>query len=110
MSNYINPDKRKLESKGIESGRSQVHNLIDYAPHKNIEDFKESIINNFLNLHSKIEFDYHSVTEADMGNISEVVKLYDEIYSIDYIYGETPEFNHRMDECSYGDMILKVLQ
>lgn len=98
LPNYLTPDKRKLESKGISSVKSRVANLSTYNPNKGVIDLQNSIVDNFAKLHSEINFDHITISESDMSRIPEVLRQYDNMNSVNYIYGATPMFSHKIDE------------
>lgn len=47
MAKYLNPPAAKLKSKGVDSVRSRVTNLIEYAPHMDIKGMMAALIEAF---------------------------------------------------------------
>ncbi|WP_318461282.1 lipoate--protein ligase [Photobacterium leiognathi] len=97
LANYLNPDKKKLEAKGITSVRSRVTNLSDINPdihHDNVcEAIKEAF---FTHYGERVEVEYISPENLpDMPGFSE---KYQNQSSWEWNFGNTPQFMHSMDE------------
>lgn len=97
LANYLNPDKKKLEAKGITSVRSRVTNLSDINPdihHDNVcEAIKEAF---FTHYGEPVEVEYISPENLpDMPGFSE---KYQNQSSWEWNFGNTPQFMHSMDE------------
>ncbi|WP_318482333.1 lipoate--protein ligase [Photobacterium leiognathi] len=97
LANYLNPDKKKLEAKGITSVRSRVANLSDINPdihHDNVcEAIKEAF---FAHYGERVEVEYISPENLpDMPGFSE---KYQNQSSWEWNFGNTPQFMHSMDE------------
>ncbi|WP_318472532.1 lipoate--protein ligase [Photobacterium leiognathi] len=97
LANYLNPDKKKLEAKGITSVRSRVINLSDINPdihHDNVcEAIKEAF---FTHYGERVEVEYISPENLpDMPGFSE---KYQNQSSWEWNFGNTPQFMHSMDE------------
>ncbi|WP_305461699.1 lipoate--protein ligase [Photobacterium leiognathi] len=97
LANYLNPDKKKLEAKGITSVRSRVTNLSDINPdihHDNVcEAIKEAF---FTHYGERVEVEYISPENLpDMPSFSE---KYQNQSSWEWNFGNTPQFMHSMDE------------
>lgn len=98
LQRYLTPDKRKLDAKGVKSVRSRVENLIKFNSLASIDQFKESIIANFINRHQINDVNYVEVDGPMMLEIPEVKKVYDQLNSESWIYGNTPIFTHKLDK------------
>ncbi|GAA06128.1 lipoate--protein ligase [Photobacterium leiognathi] len=97
LANYLNPDKKKLEAKGITSVRSRVTNLSDINPdihHDNVcKAIKEAF---FTHYGERVEVEYISPENLpDMPGFSE---KYQNQSSWEWNFGNTPQFMHSMDE------------
>ncbi len=97
LANYLNPDKKKLEAKGITSVRSRVTNLSDINPdihHDNVcEAIKEAF---FTHYGERVEVEYISPENLpDMPGFNE---KYQNQSSWEWNFGNTPQFMHSMDE------------
>lgn len=97
LGNYLTPHKKKLISKGIRSVRSRVANLVEYAPQLNHDLLCAEIVKEFnasYGQEAPVEMlDYESLREIPALN-----SYYDKLKDWKWRFGETPKFNHQMDE------------
>lgn len=97
LSNYLNPNKKKLESKGIASVRARVINLTELNENVSHELLSQAIIEEFFNYYGmrcEIEhLDYEYLKQV--GPLNE---YYEKLKDWNWRYGETPKFNHQMEE------------
>ena len=97
LANYLTPKQKKLIAKGIKSTRSRVANLKEFHPDISHETLTEAIIEEFFktyNAERHIEtLDYNALK-----NIPELQEYYKKLKHTDWIFGETPEFNHHLEE------------
>jgi lipoate-protein ligase A len=97
LSQYLNPSKKKLESKGIVSVRARVANLQELNPDITHELLSEKIIQEFFNY-------YHSsctIEILDHQFLKTLPKLQEHFLKMsnwDWRFGEAPKFNHQMSE------------
>lgn len=95
---YLNPNKEKLKSKGIDSVVSRVQNLIDLVPDLTHEKVINQIIDEFLEFHGRRK---HVVEEINKEEVIErnpiVKKTYEELKSWDWTYQSTPQFTNNME-------------
>jgi len=97
LANYLNPNKKKLESKGIKSTRARVMNLSELNPMIGHDNLCDAIIEEFSSHHN-------SSTEVEVLNyeyLKTVPKLneyYMHLKDWSWIYGNTPKFNHTFEE------------
>jgi len=97
LSNYLNPHPKKLEAKGITSVRARVANLTDFEPKLNHDILIQEIIEQFFQLYgsrSEIEI----LDDASLKQIPELLKRYEELKDWNWRFGETPAFNHHLEE------------
>jgi len=52
LGKYLTPSKVKIQSKGVDSVRARVTNLIEFNPKVNVEELKQSLVNKFDELYS----------------------------------------------------------
>lgn len=102
MNNYLNPNKLKLISKGIDSVKSRVVNLCDIYP--NLGLTKEKIFEAF----EKEFMKYLNVDNVDKINVQDensvefkernpkVFDMYAKYSSWDWLFGECPEFSNSL--------------
>ncbi|WP_318443685.1 lipoate--protein ligase [Photobacterium leiognathi] len=97
LANYLNPDKKKLEAKGITSVRSRVTNLSDINPDIHHDNVCEAIKEAFFTHYGEcVEVEYISPENLpDMPGFSE---KYQNQSSWEWNFGNTPQFMHSMDE------------
>lgn len=95
---YLNPNKEKLKSKGIDSVVSRVQNLIELVPDLTHEKVINQIIDEFLEFHGRRK---HVVEEINKEEVIEqnpiVKKTYEELKSWDWTYQSTPQFTNNME-------------
>lgn len=97
LANYLNPNPKKLESKGIQSVRARVENLNSLNQQINHDSLSQAIIEEFF-------LEYGARTEIEMLNneklksIPVLNKYYEELKDWNWRFGETPRFSQRMDE------------
>lgn len=94
MTNALNPNRKKIESKGIESVRSRVTGLREYlAPeyaNATPEEFKDLIVKHLLGIGDLSEAKRYILTEEDWAAVD---KLCEEKYlNWEWIYGHNPQF------------------
>lgn len=97
LGNYLTPNPKKLQAKGAESVRARVANLNEVAESLKHEHIVESMIASFEKFYgasSEIE----SLTLESLRQIPELKSQYDSLSSWDWLYGNTLEFSHKMDE------------
>jgi len=94
MVRYLQVPQQKIQSKGIDSVRSRVVNLVDINPGISVEDVREAVMESFRQLYG----DFGSVLHADeVIDRQEVERLYGRYSSWEWRFGETPRFNLTMD-------------
>lgn len=95
---YLNPNKEKLKSKGIDSVVSRVQNLIELVPDLTHEKVINQIIDEFLEFHGRRK---HVIEEINKEEVIErnpiVKKTYEELKSWDWTYQSTPQFTNNME-------------
>ncbi len=108
LQDYLNPQKAKLLSKGIDSVRSRVANLTEYVPTLDHEKVCEVVTEAF--------FDFHGsrcvVEHLDFDTLSTIPSLneyYRQMEAWEWRFGNTPEFNHHMEtRFDWGTMDIHI--
>ena len=104
LEQYLNPNKKKLESKGITSVRSRVINLQDLNPLLTHELLCEQIIQEFFNHYQQVS----EIEVLDHDYLLSLPKLQEHFLRMsnwDWRFGEAPKFNHQMSErFTWGSM------
>lgn len=100
LARYLNPSEKKLEAKGVKSVRSRVANLVEINPKNNHEIVCEAIERAFLNCHKpqpdgikRIWLDPNSLQL-----IPTLMQFYEKMRNWEWLYGQTLEFTHRIEE------------
>ena len=90
LSRYLRPSESKLKAKGVDSVRSRVCNLTEYAPELTIDSLKQMLEAVFRANMGSCE-----LLSPDALDISSIYPLYS---SWDWNYGETPRFDVSMEK------------
>lgn len=102
MNNYLNPNKLKLISKGIDSVKARVTNLCDIYPQLELNRDKvfSSFEKEFLKYYSISDYDRVLVTDENDSNFqnenNKIFELYKKYSSWEWLYGECPEFSNSL--------------
>ncbi len=103
LSNYLNPDPKKLAAKGITSVRSRVANLQEFVPsltHERLcEAIKESFFQQFADeVAAGEEIIPEWISEENPPNIPGFAELYEKQKSWEWNFGQALQFNHQLSE------------
>ena len=85
LSRYLRPSESKLKSKGVNSVRSRVCNLTEFAPTLTIDDMKQLLTDAF-----RAQYGGEDVLEPASLDTSAIYPVYS---SWEWNYGETPRFD-----------------
>jgi lipoate-protein ligase A len=96
LANYLNPDKKKLMSKGIQSVRARVKNLQDINPEITHEKLTQKIIEEFCKYYQST-CEVEILNEEELKQIPALNSYYEKLKDWNWRFGETPSFNHHMD-------------
>jgi lipoate-protein ligase A len=106
--NYLNPDKAKLKSKGIESVVSRVMNLIQVVPDITHEMISAEFVKAFKNHFKGREVIEETIGDPVEGN-PKATEIYEMFKSDDWLYGKSPEFNHHLEHrFTWGNIDLYI--
>jgi len=97
LSNYLNPNFKKLESKGIKSVRSRVANLTQYNSEISHEVLSKAIVKEFFN-HYGSDCIVETLDNTALSSQEKLNTYYDKLRDWQWRFGETPKFNHKMEE------------
>lgn len=96
LSNYLTASKLKLKSKGIDSVKSRVINLVDLNKNIDVDIVKDSLIKEYKNLNVGTKIETFSKNDIETNDkIMEKVNLYK---SWNWVYGESPKSNISYEE------------
>lgn len=102
---YLNPKKEFLVSKGVESVKSPVGNLIDAKADLTHDKFCEAVIEEYKKSYPGSEYKIEEYTQEDMQNIPKVVEIHDELITWDWQFRKTPEFTNKLVQAFKWGMI-----
>lgn len=94
LNQYLNVSKKKLESKGIQSVRSRVTNLIDHNPEITIELLKSALKETFEEVYGHRS----RIIKEDELDREAVQELYEKYASWEWVYGREFEFQYEVSE------------
>lgn len=102
IARYLNPDPKKVQSKGVESVRNRVTNLIDYEPTLTIPIVKDALKKAFQEI-------YQAPITTDYSIDEECMRKYISLFeSNDWIYGKQSQFQYEVNErYPWGDITLQ---
>lgn len=104
LAEYLKPNKKKLESKGIVSVRSRVTNLCDLNPEITHELLSKRIIEEFFK-HYQSSCEVEILDHEKLSNIPKLQEHYQKMSDWNWRFGESPTFSHNMSErFSWGSM------
>ncbi|MBS9784495.1 MAG: lipoate--protein ligase [Oceanivirga sp.] len=107
MEKLLNPNRKKIESKGIKSVRSRVgtirEHLADEYKNIDIEEFKNLMVCRLLNIENIDQAKRYNLTEEDWKGIEE---LADKKYkNWEWTYGNSPQYSYHRDARFAGGTI-----
>ncbi|MFX3675749.1 MAG: lipoate--protein ligase [bacterium] len=95
LANYLQPDEKKLVSKGIKSVRARVANLTDFNPKITHEALCHQIVQEFFKEYGQ-ECEIEHLDDAWLKTIKPLNDYYENLKDWKWRFGETPKFNHHM--------------
>ncbi|ADV33754.1 lipoate-protein ligase A [Candidatus Blochmanniella vafra str. BVAF] len=95
---YLNPDFKKLESKGISSIKSRIINLNKLKPDIDHEEVCHTIQQAFFKYHQASEQQPELISINDLNHVIEFSKQFNKQRSWDWNFGNTPSFTHLLDK------------
>lgn len=105
MSEYLNVDRSKLESKGVSSVKSRVANLVDFCPSLDIETMRRKMFEAFEHVYG-----LKAVPMSGKDLDPAVINSYEKVFSDDnWLYGRRIKFKNRINRrFDWGDFDLNV--
>lgn len=94
---YLNPNVKKLQSKGITSVRARVINLVDLNPEIKHENLCAKIIQEFFD-HYQATAPIEILDHDYLLNIEALSTHFHKMSDWNWRFGEAPQFNHQMTE------------
>ncbi|MFC0179169.1 lipoate--protein ligase [Thorsellia kenyensis] len=97
LSNYLNPDPKKLASKGISSVKSRVMNLAEIIPDISHDIVSKAIIDAYESYYNvSLQPEYISIN--NMPDLPGFAQAFEIQSSWDWNFGKAPAFTHYLDE------------
>lgn len=97
LADYLNPDPKKLQAKGITSVRSRVINLNDIDSSITHEVLCDAIQNAFFAYYGE-QVEAEFISEQAMPDLPNFEATYHKQKDWHWNFGNTPEFSHQVDE------------
>lgn len=97
LANYLNPDLKKLQSKGITSVRSRVTNLNTLYPTIDHQLVCDAIIASFCE-HFDETPTIEEISPEALPDLPGFVEKFGQQQSWDWNFGKSPQFTHTLDE------------
>lgn len=96
LANYLNPDPKKLQAKGITSVRSRVANLSELVPNISHEIVCEGIIKSFFNYFGEtVAAEY--ISPKKLPDLPNFTDTFAKQSSWEWNFGQAPAFSHYSD-------------
>lgn len=97
ISNYLTPDKKKLQSKGIKSVKSRVANLNEFNPQINHDNLCQVIIEEFFQIYGE-KCEPEILDHEKLKTVPHLQSYFDQMSDWNWRFGKTPDFAHHMAE------------
>ena len=97
LQKYLNPNKKKLESKGVESVVSRVMNLCEANPALDHASFCSALQEEFIKKWSPLPVNSTVLTETEMRKIPELMEIFEASSDWDWRFGQTPDFKNSLE-------------
>ncbi|KAL4492019.1 hypothetical protein ABPG72_008440 [Tetrahymena utriculariae] len=94
---YLNPNKEKLKSKGVDSVISRIINLQEVKPDLDHKMLCDLIEQEFINHYQGYEVIRDYLKYESLQNQPKIKEIYTELKSWDWIYGHTPQFTNTIE-------------
>ncbi len=97
LADYLHPDLKKLQAKGITSVRSRVANIVDLIPNVSFENINRAVINAWFAWYGESCTPEYISPDAlpDLPGFSD---KFAQLSSWEWNFGQAPDFSHQLDE------------
>lgn len=97
LANYLNPDPKKLQAKGITSVRSRVTNLSEINPDISHESVSDAILSSFFSYYNEtVEPEY--ISPDSLPDLPNFAANFEQQSNWDWNFGRSPEFTQTLSE------------
>lgn len=93
MSHYLNVSREKLRSKGVDSVRSRVANLTEFAPEITVDGMKEQLVQAFSDVYG---FPVREIGPEEIDQ-DEILSLREQLSSWEWLYGRKIPFTFQAE-------------
>lgn len=97
LGQYLTPNQKKLQAKGIKSVASRVKNLNELRADLDHTAFSEALISEFESTYGS-KADQQELDHEALQAIPSLAAYYETLRSWDWIFGKSPTFEHHMVE------------
>ena len=97
LANYLNPDKKKLQAKGITSVRGRVANLVELLPGITHEQICDAIREAFFE-HYGERVEAEAISPDKTPDLPNFAETFARQSSWEWNFGQAPAFSHLLDE------------
>lgn len=97
LAKYLNPNKKKLESKGVASVVSRVMNLREAVPDITHDAWNSALERAFLTKWEGIQANKVILKESDLRQVPQLIELYDQSAEWNWRFGQTPDFSNSLE-------------
>ena len=96
LANYLNPDPKKLQAKGITSVRSRVANLVELKPDITHEKLCETITESFFEYYGE-RVEAEVISPQKLPDLPGFADTFAKQSSWEWNFGQAPAFSHLLD-------------
>ncbi len=93
MNKYLQVPEDKIRSKGIDSVRMRVVNLIDYCPTLTIDTMMDLLSREFVKIYNGNPMSLKNIQNTDSLDTGTIQRLYEKYSSWEWRYGQAPSFD-----------------
>lgn len=97
LGRYLSPNKKKMESKGVDSVRARVMNLTEIAPDIENDKWWTALTSTFEEKWAPTPLNRTVLKESDLKKIPELMAIYEKSADWDWRFGQTPDFKHSLE-------------
>jgi len=98
LQKYLNPNKAKLVSKGVDSVVSRVMNLAEKVPDISHEQFSQALAGAFRQKWHDRQLNERLLTVSELQQIPQLMEIYEGLNRWEWRFGETPQFSHALEK------------
>jgi len=94
---YLSPNLAKLKSKGVDSVKSRIVNLVEIDSTITHERFCEALTKAYKNKHKDKLVEELALNEDELHKIPEIEEIYNETSTWQWRFGNTPTFSYSLE-------------